>query len=81
MNMDYTNTKHLSDEKIMRVYESKQYGELTDDELKRLYWIATIESAKANKSLAKFIKAIFIIAIIIYAILLIIPKIGLKPIG
>lgn len=61
---DYTYTKILRDEKIMRVEKTGAYDELSNEELERLYYITNIKNLKETQKVKNMVALIaFVLAI------------------
>lgn len=60
---DYTYTKILRDEKIMRVEKTGAFDELSNEELERLYYICNIKNLKETQKVKTMIAVIaFVLA-------------------
>lgn len=60
---DYTYTKILRDEKIMRVEKTGAFDELSNEELERLFYICNIKNLKETQKVKTMIAVIaFVLA-------------------
>lgn len=60
---DYTYTKILRDEKIMRVEKTGAFDELSNEELERLFYICNIKNLKETQKVKNMIAVIaFVLA-------------------
>lgn len=70
---DYTYTKMLRDEKIMRVEKSGAYDELSNEELERLYYISSIKNLKETKRLQNMVALVAFMLALGYLIYRVLP--------